>query len=378
LKSANAITEVPFFRYPHVFQQNRRAFEDALVRVASAGAYILQKELADFEARLADYCGVKHAIGVANASDGLELNLATAGVGVGDEVLLSSHTFVATAAAIVSRGATPVFVEIGHDHEMDPDDLERRVMPRAKAVMPTQLNGRTADMDRIGAIARKHSLVIVEDSAQGLGSRFKERMAGTFGHAGVFSFYPAKTLGCFGDGGAVVTDDDHVADETRRLRDHGRDPATGEVVQWGRNSRLDNLQAGVLSIKLDSLDDEIARRRILASRYHANLADVSALSLPPPPNERGGNHFDVFQNYEMEADRRDELRDYLSTRGVGTILQWGGRAVHEFAGLKLDISLPRTEYIMRRSVLLPMNTSLTLDEVDYVSEVIRDFYAVTG
>ncbi len=369
--------QVPFFRYPHVYDEHRVDIEQALLRTAASGSYIMQQELREFEERLAEYCGVQHAVGVGNATDGLELNLRVAGVGPGDEVLLPAHTFVATAAAVVAVGAKPVFAEIGPDHLIDPDDIEHRITERTTAIMPAQLNGRTADMERITAIAERHGLKIVEDSAQGLGSRFCGRMAGTFGVAGVFSFYPAKILGALGDGGAVVTDDEEVAQTLRELRDHGRDEA-GAVVRWGRDSRLDNLQAAVLLVKLARIEEAITTRRCLGARYHEGLKDIAELFLPPPPDESpNAVHFDVFQNYEVEADKRDCLRDHLRDRGVGTLLQWGGKGVHQFSALGFTQSLPTTEAIMNRSLMLPMNTSLTDDEIDYICDEIAAYYGNT-
>jgi len=367
--------KVPFFRYPHVFAQHRAELEQALLRAADAGAYILQEDLRRFEEELAHYCGVGFAVGVGNATDGLELGLRAAGVEAGDEVLLPSHTFVATASAVVAVGATPVLVESQADHLMDPDDLEHRVTARTRAVMPTQLNGRTARMDCIGEVAERHGLAIVEDSAQGLGSRFCGRMAGTFGVAGVFSFYPAKLLGGLGDGGAVITDDSGLAQTLRELRDHGRNEQSGEVVRWGRNSRLDNLQAAVLRVKLAWVGEEIATRRRLARRFHERLTHVPELVLPPPPDDSPrAPHFDVYQNYEIEAEARDGLRAHLAEHGVGTLLQWGGRGVHQFPALQIRQSLPRTERILARSLMLPLNTSLTDEEVDYVCDQVTGFY----
>ena len=370
--------KVPFFRYPHIFARHRAEIERALLGAAESGAYILQADLRSFEEELARFCGVRWAVGVGNATDGLELNLRAAGVVQGDEVLLASHTFVATAAAVVAVGAIPVFAEIGPDHLLDAEDLEHRVTDRTRAIIPTQLNGRTADMDRIEGVATRYGLVIVEDSAQGLGSRFCGRMAGTFGVAGVFSFYPAKTVGCLGDGGAVITDDEDTARVLQQLRDHGRDEHTGEVVRWGRNSRLDNIQAAVLRVKLAHVEEEIARRRELARRYHRNLCGLRELVLPPPPDSPPGDkHFDVFQNYEIEGERRDELRAFLAQREVGTLLQWGGKGVHQFPALRIGQRLPRTEAILARSIMLPMNTSLTDEEVDYVCEQIIEFYGAS-
>lgn len=370
--------KIPFFRYPHVFAQQREAVERALIAAAESGAYILQADLRQFEEELATFCGVGAgcAVGVGNATDALELSLRVAGIKAGDEVLLPSHTFVASASAVIMVGAAPVFVEVGADHLMDPSDVEHRIGKRTRAVMPTQLNGRTAEMDCIHEVAERHGLTVLEDSAQGLGSRFRGRMAGTFGVAGVYSFYPAKVLGCLGDGGAVITNDAGVAETVRELRDHGRNEQTGDIVRWGRNSRLDNIQAAVLRVKLLHLAEEIETRRRLARQYHERLQHIPQLTLPPPPDDAPhAQHFDTFQNYELEAENRDGLRAHLSAQGVGTLLQWGGRAVHQFPALRIDQSLPRTERIMARSLMLPMNTSLTTDEVDYICAQIARFYA---
>src|SRR5262249_655675 len=240
------------------------------------------------------------------------------------------------------------------------------------AIMPVQLNGRTADMDALQAIAKAHGLLIVEDAAQGLGSRFRGRFAGTFGAAGTFSFYPAKVLGCFGDGGAVVTNDHAVARQVALFRDHGRDE-TGRVVAWGLNSRLDNLQAAILGYKLKSFGADVARRRSVAARYQAELGDVKELALPPAP-DADSDHFDVYQNYEIEAERRDELKGYLERWGVRTIIQWAGTPVHQFRELGFDVRLPRTDRLFTRCLMLPMNTALSDDDIDYVCDKVRAFY----
>jgi len=365
--------EVPFFRYPYVFTQYREETLAALLHTADRGAYILQDEVRQFEEAVAEFTGAQHVIGVANGTDGLMLALRALGLEAGDEVIMASHTYVATAAAVHFNGATPVLVECGADHLLDVAAAEAAVTERTRAILPTQLNGRTCDMEAVMALAAKHDLAVVEDAAQALGSRFRGQCAGTFGVAGMISLYPAKLLGCLGDGGLVMTNEDALAEQLRLLRDHGRN-AEGEVVAWGVNSRLDTVQAAVLLAKLKHYPADIERRREVASRYHARLADLEEMTLPPPPDE--GDHFDVYQNYEVGADRRDALREHLRSCGVGTIIQWGGKPVHRLAGLGFeDVSLPRTEAMFERCFLLPMNTSLTDDEVDYMCETIRDFYA---
>lgn len=228
-------------------------------------------------------------------------------------------------------------------------------------------------MSTICDLASKYELKIVEDSAQALGSKFKGKFAGTFGVSGSCSFYPSKTLGCFGDGGAVFTDDDSVADYVRLLRDHGRDPRSGDVVDWGYNARLDNLQAAILDYKLRSYDQAVARRREIAAMYEDRLGDLTDMLLPPAPDS-DPDHFDIYQNYEVESGNRDELRKFLDNCGVKTIVQWGGKTIHQFKKLGLNSDLPETEAMTKRFFLLPMNTTLSNDDVEYICEIIRRFY----
>ena len=363
---------VPFFNYPSVFREDEKQLIASISDGARRGAYILQKENEQFERNLAEYIGAKYVLGMANATDALHLAVRAAGIGPGDEVIFSSHTMVATPAAAYFAGATPVPVDCGADHLIDPTAVEKAITSRTRAIMPTQLNGRTADMDALRAIAGEHGLLIIEDSAQALGSRFKRQAAGTFGIAGCVSFYPAKTLGSLGDGGCLITNDENIYNSVRLMRDHGRDE-TGEVVCWGLNSRLDNLQAAILDYKLARYDQYIERRRQIAAMYQEALEDVDQLVLPPPPSN-DSDHFDIYQNYEIEADDRDALRLHLQEKGVGTLVQWGGKAVHQFVKLGFEQRLPYTERLFERLLMLPMNTSLTDEDVDYVCDAIRQFY----
>ncbi len=364
---------IPFFNYKQAFASREGEYVEIFRDVLRRGAFIQQQDLADFERHLAEYLGVRHAIGVGNATDGLVFAWRAAGLRPGDEVIFPSHTMVASPASVVHAGGVPVAVDCGSDHLIDPDTIEAAITPRTRAIMPVQLNGRTANMDRIQEICDRHGLFVIEDSAQALGSRFKGRFAGTFGRAGVYSFYPAKILGCFGDGGAIVTNDDTMAQRMHLLRDHGRNQE-GEVVEWGFNSRLDNLQAAILDRQFANYGDIIEHRRSLAARYEDRLGDLPQLQLPPAPDS-DPDHFDVYQNYEIQADDRDGLRNHLKAKGIGTLIQWGGKAVHQFSGLKLRASLPKTESLFQRCLMLPMNTVVSLDDSDYISECIRQYYA---
>jgi dTDP-4-amino-4,6-dideoxygalactose transaminase len=366
-------TSIPFFRYPHLFNQQRDELLAAVLDVMERGAYILQNDLVEFERRLAEYVGVPHALGVANGTDSMIIGLRAMGVKPGDEIILPSHTYIATAAAVHFAGATPMLVDCGSDHLIDPAAVEAAVTPHTVAILPVQLNGRTCNMDALQRIADRHRLTILEDAAQGLGSKFRGRMAGSFGLWGSFSFYPAKVLGCYGDGGALTVRDDDVARKIRLLRDHGRNDE-GLVVTWGLNSRLDNLHAAILNVKLDCLNTEIARRRAIAARYREGLEDLDDLTLPPGP-DGDPDHFDVYQNYEIESSRREALREQLEADGIGTIIQWNGKAVHQFEGLGLPrFDLAATERLFQRCFLLPMNTSLTDEEVDTIIASIRRFH----
>ncbi len=363
---------IPFFPYADLFKRDEAALTEVMLGVCRRGAYILQQECRDFDINLARFMGVKHAFGVANGTDAIIIGLKAVGIGPGDEVILPSHTYIATAASVHMVGATPVLAECGPDHMLDAGDVEHRITPRTKAIMPVQINGRTSDMAALRAIAERNNIMIVEDAAQALGSKFDGQCAGTFGKFGTISFYPAKLLGCFGDGGAIVTNDDEVAARVALLKDHGRN-ADGRVVAWGYNSRLDNLHAAVLDYKLKTYPKEIERRRAVAARYQVGLGDLATLALPPAP-DADPRHFDVYQNYELQADRRDELRAYLDQNGIKTIIQWAGTPVHQFRELGFTVDLPRTDAFFKRCMMLPMNAAVTDDELDAVIEAIRRFY----
>lgn len=364
--------KVPFFDYPKLFIYEREEILRTIEDVGRRGAFIMQSDLIEFEARLSAFVGTNHAVGVGNATDGLELAWMALGLKNGDEVIISSHTMLATASAIKSCGGVPVPVEIGSDNLLDPEAVAAAVTPRTVGISPTQLNGRTCDMDAIMKIASKNHLVVVEDSAQALGSKFNGKHAGTFGIAGVFSFFPAKVLGCLGDGGAVVTHDSNLYEKLFQLHDHGRDPK-GEVRSWGRNSRLDNLQAALLNYRFSQYEKVVSRRRAIASLYQLQLGEIEELELPPAPVENS-QHFDVYQNYELQADDRDDLRKFLLQRGIGTLIQWGGKGVHQWDGLGFNCKLPKVERFFERCLMLPMNVFLSDDDVLYISEAIRYFY----
>lgn len=367
-----AIRNVPFFDYPRAYTDERDDLVRIFEEVGQRGAFIMQQDLFDFEVALAKYTGAKYAIGVANATDGLEFSWMAVGLRPGDEVICCSHTMLATAAAIKTAGGIPVPVELGDDNLLDPSAVEDAINPRTVGIMPTQLNGRTCKMDKIMSIAQKNHFFVIEDAAQALGSRYKGQHAGTFGDAAAISFFPAKVLGCLGDGGGVITNNYGVFDKIYQLHDHGRD-ADGEVKSWGRNSRLDNLQAAILNYRLANYDKIIERRRAIASIYQQQLGDLEELQLPPAP-DADTDHFDIYQNYELQAEQRDQLKKYLQDNAIGTLIQWGGKAVHQWEYLGFTVKLPKVELFFEHCIMLPMNMFVSDDDVLYVCEKIREFY----
>ena len=365
--------KVRYIDYPQQYQKTRQEVLDTVDDVLSKGDVMLRQQLRDFETNLAGFVGTHYAVGTSNCTDAMHLTLRAAGIGPGDEVITVSHTFVATAAAIHHAGATPVLVDVGDDHNMNGELAEAAITPRTKAILPVNLNGRLCDLPRLLDIAEKHNLVVVEDTAQALGASLRGVKGGNWGLAGCFSFYPAKLLGAYGDAGAVVTNSPEIAEKVSQLRDHGRQ-SDGGISGWSFNCRLDNLHAAILDLKLKYLPRWIERRREVAAIYHEHLSDMPQLLLPPPPSSEGP-YYDVFQNYEIECENRDDLREHLRAAGVETLVPWGGKGIHQFEALGLThFDLPRTEKVFQRALMLPMHCELTDKQVIYVSEEIRHFY----
>jgi dTDP-4-amino-4,6-dideoxygalactose transaminase len=364
--------KIPFFEYPRLWTDYKREYISIIDQVSSTGGFILQKALSDFEIELAKFTGTNYSVGVGNATDAMEIFLEAIGLKKGDEIIISSHTMLATASAVRVAGGVPVPVDIGDDNLICPKSIEEAITSNTVGIMPTQLNGRVCDMDAIIKIANKHGLFIVEDAAQGLGARYKGKHAGTFGLASCISFFPAKVLGCFGDAGAVLVNDKNLYHKIYQLHDHGRD-IDGEVKRWGRNSRLDNLQAAILDHKLKIYNKVIERRRAVAQMYQDQLGGLDELKLPPPPSSTS-NHFDVYQNYELIANNRDELKKYLSEKNIGTLIQWGGKGIHQFQQLGFTQKLPNTDKFFERCIMLPMNIFISNTDVEYVCNAIKSFY----
>jgi dTDP-4-amino-4,6-dideoxygalactose transaminase len=369
---------VPFFDWRALYAERAESFGRIMHETARGGGFILQSAVDDFEQALAAFVGVKHAIGLSDCTNAMLIGLRASGIGPGDEVILPGHAFIAAAQSIHFAGGVPIPVELREgDWLVDPAAVRAAITRRTRAIMAVQVNGRVCAMDEICEIAAEHDLAVFEDSAQALGATLDGQGAGTFGAWGVFSFYPSKTLGCFGDAGALVTNDDDLAEKVRAMRNHGAGPdkaISADCDLWGTNARLDNIHAAILLYKLGYYTEAIGRRREIARLYAEAFTDLEALDLPPRPTD-DPRRFDVFQNYEICCDDRDALRAHLAARGIGTIVQWGGTGVHSFRNLGFDQHLPRTDRFFSRSMLLPMNHVLTDSQLTRVIDAVRGFFA---
>ena len=360
---------VPFNDLKPLHTMLAAELEAAARRVLQSGWFILGPELEAFEAAFASYHEVPHAVGVANGTDAVELALRALGIGAGDEVITVAHTAVATVCAVERAGAVPVLVDVDErTFTIDPRAAEAAVTPRTRAIVPVHLYGQPADMDAVIALARRHGLAVVEDCAQAHGARWRGRRVGTIGDLGAFSFYPTKNLGALGDAGAVIARDEQLAARLRRLRNYGQRERY-EHVEAGQNSRLDELQAALLRVKLAHLDEHNGERRRLAAVYTGGLAGA-ALRLPETAAE--AEH--VFHLFVVRHAERDRLRGELAAAGIGTLIHYPS-PVHlqpAYAHLRARCgSLPVTEQLTGEILSLPLYVGLGDERVARVVEAVE-------
>lgn len=362
--------KVRFVDAPKHYKTYKKELDTAIQDVLSRGDLILRKDLKFFENKFARYIGTKYAIGVNSGFDALHLALKAAGIKSGDEVITVAHTFIATIAAIIHNGATPILIDIGEDYNMDSAKLEQAITKKTKAIIPVHLNGRSCNMKAIMDIASKHNILVIEDAAQALGATFSGKKTGSFGKAGAFSFYPFKMLGAFGDGGAITTNDKTIAQKVTWLRDHGQDREEGKIRMYGFNARLDNLQAAILNVKLKYYARWIARRRKVAHLYDTLLGDIPEIILPRFGKEE---YFDVYQNYIIRAQRRDELVANLGKNGIEVLVK---TMHHHYPALKeiRHFKLPNTDTINSEVISLPLYPEITDAQANYVARIIKKFY----
>jgi len=361
--TASSTLKVRFLDLAALHQPLRADLETIWSQTLDNSAFIGGSAVGEFEQAWAAYCGTQHAIGVANGTDALELAIAGLGIGAGDEVVVPANTFVATAEAVVRCGATPVFADVRDDTLLiDAAQIEAVLTPQTKAVIVVHLYGQIPEMDPILDLCRDHDLLLIEDAAQAHGATYNGRIAGSFGNAATFSFYPGKNLGALGDAGAIVTNDERLAQAIRVEANHGRDHHLLHSVV-GRNSRLDGVQAGALAIKLPHLDTWNAHRIGVHDQYRAALAGTKVQTLATAAGSQSVHHLEV-----VRVDDRDGVREALSSRGIDSGIHYA-LPCHEhpaFAPFARG-HLPVAETAARRQLSLPMHPTLTSEEVDHVT-----------
>jgi len=356
---------VNFVDWKKHYQTYKKEIDKAIFGCLERGDYIDRDNVKSFEREFADFVGVKHAIGVNSGTDAIYMSLWASGIGQGDEVITVSHTFIATIAAIAQVGAIPVLVDVKYDdYLIDVDKIEEAITEKTKAIIPVHYNGRMADMEKIIYIARRHKLVVIEDACQSLGVERGGKKTGSFGVTGCFSFYPSKVLGGAGDGGAITTDDDNIAEKIRLLRDHGRKTKT-DTVCLGMNSRLDEIQAALLRVKLRHLPETMRRKQEVAERYNEGLSDVADFP-------KDVSH----ENYVIKVKNRNSLYHYLSDNEIETQIHEPipNHKIPEVAKKIRFTDLSVTERLSDEVISLPLNPEITNEQVEYIIKVIRSFY----
>jgi len=379
--------KVRFVNPQKQYLDHRDEFIKAFDETLKKGAIVNREELWKFEENFAKFVGAKYAVGVNSGTSALDVALQAAGIGPGDEVITVAHTFIATISTIYLTGATPVLIDVGRDFNMNPKLIEEALSPKTKAIIPVHLNGRLCEMEAIMKIAKSKGLLVIEDAAQSIGATFRMadgtiKKAGTFGLIGCFSLYWAKILGGWGNNGIAVTDDPEIARKMKLMRYNGEDRETRHFYYHAHNLLMDNVHAALLDIKLKYLPQWLSRRKEIANLYRKKLSDVKEISLPHFDDDRFD---DVFQNYVIRAERRDELKKYLDDNElVETIISWPQPTYTEplmietksrwrFGNPKATF-LPETEKICKEVISLPMYPELTDEDIEFVAKSIRDFY----
>jgi dTDP-4-amino-4,6-dideoxygalactose transaminase len=358
------------------YQDHRDEFIKAFDDTLSRGAIVNKEELWNFENDFAKFVGVKHAIGVNSGTSALDVAFQAAGIGPEDEVITVGHTFIASISAINLRGAKPILIDVGKDFNMDVNLIEKALTPKTKAIEPVHLNGRLCDMEAIMDIAKRKGLIVIEDAAQALGATLKMKdgilkSAGSFGVAGCFSLYWAKVLGGWGNNGVVVTNDDDVAEKMKLMRYNGESREDRKFYYHAHNFLMDNVHAALLSVKLKYFPGWVRRRQEIADMYNKGLSGLAGVQVPEFNDERFS---DVYTNYAIRAERREELKKHLEENGVETLVSWPIPMYKQPLLMPNDIFLPETEKICNEVLSLPMYPELTDEQVQYVIEQIKNFY----
>ncbi len=374
------IANIPIVDLARQFNKFENELVEIFLRVGRSGIYVQGPELLAFEKHFAEYCGVPFAIGVGNATDGLAIALKAMEIRPGDEVITAANSFIASAGAIAEVGATPVFADIREDLNIDPESVSRLITSRTKAIMPVHLTGRPADMDPLLKIAQDNDLWVIEDAAQAVGAKYKGKRTGALGDIAVFSLHPLKNLHVYGDGGIITTKSPELQLACQKIRNHGlidRDTC----LSWGRNSRLDELQAAIANFKLNHIDELNDRFRLIAARYTNELS--SYVGVPQAckncaNGQCGRENLCVFHNYVILPDDRNALMNHLAKRGIATKIRYPRLLNEQPAYGNPELALEQTPIASRinaRILSLPIFPEMTDAEVSIVIDAVKEFYS---
>ncbi len=353
------------------FYQYQKEFEKKAIEVLRSGWYVLGKEVQAFEEEFADYVGAKYCIGLASGLDALWIAFRVLGIGVGDEVIVQGNTYIASVMGITINGATPVFVEPDEYYNIDVSQIEQKITERTKAILVVHLYGQASNMEQIVRIANAHGLKLVEDCAQSHGACFNNKITGTFGDIGCFSFYPSKNLGAFGDGGAIVTNNAKIADDVRIFRNYGSEKRYYNKVV-GTNSRLDEMQAGLLRVRLTHIRELEEEKREICLRYLDKLQNKEIIL---PQIRNGATH--IWHQFVIRTKERDALINYLNQKKIGTIIHYPIpphlSEAYQYLGMP-EGSLPVTEDYAKTVLSIPLYNGLTQEEQEHVITSINEWH----
>lgn len=363
---------VPFLDLKVQYKQIEQDVLPMMTKTMANGAFVGGPQVADFETEFAKFCDSKYCVGLNSGTDALRFALMATGVGSGNEVITVPNTFIATTEAISQVGATPVFVDIYPDTcNMDVSRIEGKITEKTKAIIPVHLYGQPADIEPILEIAQRHGIHVIEDACQAHGALYKGRKAGSLGAVGCFSFYPGKNLGAYGEGGAIVTQNENIANKIRMIRDHGQEKKYFHQME-GYNGRLDAIQAGVLRIKLKRLDNWNQSRRENAAHYNEVLSEITGVTIPVEADFARS----VYHLYVILVDKREKLQDFLNSKDIATGLHYPLplhlQQAYAHLGYK-EGDFPVTEEVAGRLLSLPMFPELTRDQIEVVASSIKEF-----
>jgi len=363
--------QINYLDFKKDYKERKKLYIKAFDKVMKNGVYVLGEEVKKFEENFAKYLGVKYCIGVANGLEALQISLMAIDIKKGDEVITTPLSAVATTLSILAVGATPVFVDIKENGQLDENLIEKAITKKTKVIMPVHLYGQPLEIEKIKMICKKHKLFLIEDACQAHGTKLNGKIIGRFGDTACYSFYPTKNLGAIGDGGAIVTNNDNLAKILYQIRDYGQE-SKYKHTRYGLNSRLDELQASILRIKLKYLSEDNLKRRQIAKRYIKNLSKENEIEMILPKNLDDSN----FHLFVIKIKKRNELKEFLLKNGVPSLIHYPITIPDQplFNGKYKNVKLPVVRKFVTEILSLPCHPFMETKEVDYVSRVVKKFF----